>query len=106
MLDLVARRGVFSDAGDALRKTAVEVLGRLRVTEATELLEEVLLRSSLLSRSESPRIRAAAVQALASIRTPEALALLERLSTSDTSRRLRDAAQSALKRAGRDKSGR
>lgn len=106
MLDLVARRGVFAEAGDALRKTAVEVLGRLRVGAATELLEEILLRATLLSRSESPRIRAAAVQALAAIRTPAALALLERVAEGDTSRRLRDAAATALQRARRSAAGR
>jgi HEAT repeat protein len=106
MIDLVARRGVFSEAGDALRKTAVEVLGRLRVAEATELLEDVLLKSTLLSRSESPRIRAAAVQALGAIGTPKALELLERVAEGDTSRRLRDAARSALQRARRSQAGR
>jgi HEAT repeat protein len=106
MLDLVAHRGVFADAGDALRKTAIEVLGRLRVGAATELLEDILLRSTLLSRSDSPRIRAAAVQALASIRTPEALDLLERVASGDTSRRLRNAAHSALQRARRAASDR
>jgi hypothetical protein len=106
MIDLVARRGVFSDAGDALRKTAVEVLGRLRVAEAIEPLEEILLKSTLLSRSESPRIRAAAVQALGAIRNPKALELLERVAEGDTSRRLRDAAHSALNRARRRPAGR
>jgi HEAT repeat protein len=106
MLDLVAREGTFADAGDSLRKTAIEVLGRLRVGEATEPLADILLRRNLLARSESPRVRAAAVHALAAIGTEEALDALEHVASGDSSRRLRDTAASALRRVRRQRAAR
>jgi HEAT repeat protein len=98
MLDIVARAGSFADATDGLRKTAVDVLGRLQVAEAVDPLADVLLRRTLLTHPESPRVRAAALAALAAIGTAPALEVLENVASGDTSRRLREMADNTLSR--------